>query len=94
MKGWSPKSVNVLFEVKELDYGFRNCTKLYQPNKRTTSLRSVSYMGANGRNAMWPILTYETNLNNFTIFTGTLDENSLDRLFNLHINILSGTLIV
>ena len=87
LKGWNPKSINELFEVKKLDYAFRNCTRLYQPKKQTTTygLRSISFTGAKLWNDMRPILTNETDMDDFKIFSRTLHENSLDPLFNYYV---------
>ena len=87
MKGLNPKSISELFEVKELCYAFRNCTKLYQPKKRTVTygLRSVSYTGAKLWNDFCPQLTEDTDLEDFKIFSQNLTENTIDPSFNYYV---------
>ena len=87
VNGLNPKSINELFDIKEFDYALRNCKRVYQPKKRTTTygLRSVSYTGAKLWNDFCPPLTDDTNLDNFKVFAQNLHENSLDTTFNYYI---------
>ena len=80
----NPNCINELFEVKELGYSFRNCKKVYQPVKRTTTygLRSFSYTGAKLWNDFCPKLAEDVDLNEFKMIVQNLDVDSLDPNFN------------
>ena len=79
--------INELFEIKEVGYALRKCTRLYQPKKLKTTygLRSVSYVGAKLWNDLCPFLTDDMDLNNFKIFAKNINENSLDLNFEHYV---------
>ena len=87
LKGLNPLSINELFEIKEVGYTFRSCTRLYQPKKLKTThgLRSVSYVGAKLWNDFCPFLADEMDLNDFKIFAKNVHENSLDSNFENYV---------
>ena len=87
LKGLNPLSINELFEIKEMGYALRNCTRLYQPKKLKTTygLRSVSYVGAKLWNDFCPFLVDEMDLNDFKIFAKNVHENSLDSNFDNYV---------
>ena len=73
-----------MFVKKELQYDFRNCTKLFQLKTRTTTygLRSITYTGAKLWNDLSPVLSDDTDLDDFKIYLNILHDDSLDPNFN------------
>ena len=87
VKGLNPQSINDLFEFKEFDYALRNCKRLYQPKKQkmTHGLRSFTYTGAKLWNDFRPIITDDTDLDDFKILAKNLQEKSLDPTFEYYV---------
>ena len=71
-------------EFKEFDYALRNCKRLYQPKKQKMT-HGLTYTGAKLWNDFRPIITDDTDLDDFKILAKNLHEKSLDPTFEYYV---------